>query len=83
MAMLLNKKKVVSICPVNILKSACPSIRKTRQIRMELLTASKDANVSEKKLASLREGLRERRVKGISVDCPTCIYNKQAEGQVV
>ena len=82
MAVLLNRKKVVSICPVNILKSVCPSIQKTRQIRLELLTASKTGNVSEKKLESLRERLRERRVKGISTDCETCVYNKKV-GQAV
>ncbi|MDO8094159.1 MAG: hypothetical protein Q6360_11835 [Candidatus Brocadiales bacterium] len=77
MAVLLNKKKVVSICPVNILKSVCPSIQKTRQIRRELLTASKVVTVGQKRLESLRERLRERRIKGISVDCQTCKYNKQ------
>lgn len=77
MAVLLNKKKVVSICPVNIFKSVCPSIQKTRQIRRELLTASKVGNVSEKKIESLRERLRERRIKGISTDCETCVYNKK------
>lgn len=77
MAVLLNKKKVVSICPVNILKSACPSIRKTRQIRQELLVESKAIVVNEKRLESLRKELRERRIKGISVDCQTCIYNKR------
>lgn len=78
MAIAVNKKKVVSICPVNILKSVCPSIRKTRQIRQELLTESKAVNVNEKRLESLRKRLRERRIKGISPDCETCVYNKQA-----
>ncbi|MGR3311224.1 MAG: hypothetical protein ACUZ77_10685 [Candidatus Brocadiales bacterium] len=76
MATFVNKKKLVSICPVKMSKSVCPSIRKTRQIRRELLTESKAVAVNEKRLESLRKRLRDRRVKGISVDCEACVYNQ-------
>jgi hypothetical protein len=80
MAVLVNKKKIVSICPVNMTKSVCPSIRKTRQIRQELLAYSRTADVQEKRLVSLRKKLSTRRAQGISTDCETCVYNKQAVG---
>lgn len=82
MAVRTNTKKLLSICPVKLTKSVCPSIRKTRQIRRELLTESKAVVVNEKRLTSLRKRLRDRRVKGISVDCETCVYNVKAEQAV-
>ena len=82
MATRTNTKKLLSICPVNLRKSVCPSVRKTRQIRRELLDESKAVVVNEKRLVSLRKRLRHRRVVGISVDCEACVYNTKAEQAV-
>lgn len=70
-----NKKKIVSMCPSKMVRSKCPSIRRTRQIRRELLMKQRDPNISEDILNELRKKLRKKKASGISVDCKTCIYN--------
>lgn len=72
-----NKKKVMSICPSNMVRSKCPSIRKTRQLRRELLMKQRERGISEETLDKLRKRLREKKSKGISVDCEKCQHNVQ------
>ncbi len=74
-----NKKKVVSICPSLVTRSQCPSIRRTRQIRRELLIQQRDVNTPEKTLEKLRLKLKQKKNQGISVDCNGCPYNVSKE----
>jgi len=75
---IINKKKIVSICPVSLQKTRCPSIKKTRQIRVNLLTLQKEKNADTDQIAKLRIALKERKTQGIAVDCETCSFNKSA-----
>lgn len=72
-----NKKKIMSICPSKVVRSKCPSIKKTRQIRRELLMKQREKDVSEEMIVKLRERLRAKKSRGISVDCEKCKYNVQ------
>jgi hypothetical protein len=74
----INKKKVVSICPAGLQKTKCPSIKRTRQIRVKLLTLQREKKVDIEQVKSLRAALKERKIRGIAVDCETCVYNKSA-----
>lgn len=75
-----NKKKVMSICPSNMVRSKCPSIRKTRQLRRELLMKQRESGISEETLDNIRKRLRAKKSKGISVDCEKCPHNVQKKG---
>ena len=70
-----NKKKIVSICPVGMIKTKCPSIRRTRKIRVKLLTLQRENNVDPHQILKLRSALKEKKKKGIAVDCETCSFN--------
>ncbi len=75
-----NKKKTMSICPSKVVRSKCPSIRRTRQLRRDLLMKQRVEGVSVETLDKMRKNLRAKKSKGISVDCENCKYNvKQAE----
>lgn len=71
----INKKKVVSICPVGMIKTKCPSIKRTRNIRVKLLTLQRERNSDAGQISKLRLALKEKKKKGIAVDCKTCNYN--------
>ncbi len=71
----INKKKIVSICPSRVARSQCPSIRRTRQIRRELLKLQRDPGTPEKTLEKFRLKLKQKKNQGISVDCKECPYN--------
>ncbi|TVL99320.1 MAG: hypothetical protein CV087_18370 [Candidatus Brocadia sp. WS118] len=71
----INKKKIVSICPVGMIKTKCPSIKRTRKIRVKLLTLQRGNNVDPNQLSKLRSALKEKKNKGIAVDCETCSFN--------
>ena len=75
----INKKKVVSICPSRVARSQCPSIRRTRQIRRDLLRLQKDPGVPEKTIEKLRLKLKQKKNQGIAVDCKECPYNVSKE----
>ena len=75
----INKKKIVSICPSRVARSQCPSIRRTRQIRRDLLRLQKDSGVPEKTLENLRLKLKQKKNQGIAVDCKECPYNVSKE----
>ncbi len=75
----INKKKIVSICPSGVTRSQCPSIRRTRQIRRELLRLQRDRNTSEKTIDKLRLKLKQKKTQGIAVDCKECPYNVSKE----
>ena len=75
MAKKINKKKIVGICPVGIIKTKCPSIRRTRQIRVKLLTLQREKNVNNDQIIKLRSALKEKKKRGIAVDCETCSFN--------
>ncbi|HDY67437.1 MAG: hypothetical protein V3T79_03070 [Candidatus Scalindua sediminis] len=75
----INKKKIVSICPSRVTRSQCPSIRRTRQIRRDLLRLQKDPGVPEKTLENLRLKLKQKKNQGIAVDCKECPYNVSKE----
>lgn len=75
MAKKLNKKKIVSICPVGMIKTRCPSIRRTRQIRVKLLTLQRERNIDTDQITKLRSALKTKKNKGIAVDCETCSFN--------
>lgn len=77
-----NKKKIVSICPVSLQKTKCPSIKKTRQIRVKLLALQKEKNTGTDQIAQLQLALKERKTQGIAVDCETCSLNKSASASV-
>lgn len=70
-----NKKKIVGICPVGMIKTKCPSIRRTRQIRVKLLTLQREKAVNTDQITRLRAALKEKKKRGIAVDCETCSFN--------
>ncbi len=70
-----NKKKIMSICPSNMVRSKCPSIRVTRQLRRALLMKQREKEVSQDVLDELRNKLKEKKNKGIAVDCKKCKFN--------
>ncbi len=78
MAKKTNKKKIVGVCPVGIQKTKCPSIKMTRQLRIRLLTLQREKNVNTDQAVQLRSALKERKNRGIAVDCETCSYNTSA-----
>ncbi|MEK7806047.1 MAG: hypothetical protein AAB258_04815, partial [Planctomycetota bacterium] len=69
MAKKINKKKIVGVCPVGIQKTSCPSIKKTRQFRIRLLELQREKNVNTSQVVQLRSALKERKKRGIAVDC--------------
>ena len=71
----INKKKIVGTCPVGMRKTVCPSIRKTRQFRTKLLALQRDIIVDATQVTELRSALKERKNRGIAVDCETCSFN--------
>ncbi len=75
MATKINKKKVVGTCPVGMRKTVCPSIKKTRQIRTKLFALRRESNVNTNQLTEFRTALKERKRRGIAVDCETCSFN--------
>jgi hypothetical protein len=75
----INKKKIVSICPSRVARSQCPSIRRTRQIRRDLLRLQRDADIPKKTLEKFRFRLKQKKNQGISVDCKECPYNVSKE----
>ncbi|MFN3533726.1 MAG: hypothetical protein ACK41Q_14685 [Candidatus Brocadia sp.] len=75
MAKKINKKKIVGICPVGMIKTKCPSIRRTRQIRVKLLTLQREKNADADQIAKLRAALKEKKKRGIARDCETCSFN--------
>ncbi|MEK7700047.1 MAG: hypothetical protein AAB332_06555 [Planctomycetota bacterium] len=74
----INKKKIVGVCPVEIHKTKCPSIKSTRHIRTKLLAVQREKNVNADQIAKLQSALKERKKRGIAVDCETCSYKKTA-----
>lgn len=74
----LNKKKIVGVCPVGIQKTRCPSIRRTRQIRVQLLALQREKNVDTNQVIKLRSALKERKKQGIATDCKACSFNTSA-----
>jgi hypothetical protein len=70
-----NKKKIVSICPSRVARSQCPSIRRTRQIRRDLLRLQRDPRIPDKTLETFRLKLKQKKNQGIAVDCKECSYN--------
>ena len=78
MAKKTNKKKIVGVCPVGIQKTRCPSIKMTRQLRIRLLALQREKNVNTNQAAQLRSALKERKNRGIAIDCETCSYNTSA-----
>jgi len=75
MAKKINKKKIVGVCPVGIQKTRCPSIKTTRQFRIRLLELQREKNVNTSQVVQLRSALKERKKRGIAVDCETCNFN--------
>ena len=75
MAKKINKKKIVGVCPAGIQKTMCPSIKTTRQLRVRLLTVQRENNVNTDQVVKLRTALKERKIRGIAVDCKTCNFN--------
>jgi DNA-binding IclR family transcriptional regulator len=75
----INKKKIVSICPSRVARSQCPSIKKTRQIRRELIRLQKESNTSQKTIEKFRQKLKQKKNQGIAVDCKDCSYNVSHE----
>lgn len=71
----INKKKIVGICPVGMIKTKCPSIKRTRQIRVKLLTLQREKNIDNDQIIRLRSALKEKKNRGIAVDCETCNLN--------
>ena len=78
MAKKINKKKIVGVCPVGIQKTRCPSIKMTRHLRIRLLALQRENNVNTDQVAQLQSGLKERKRRGIAVDCESCSYNTTA-----
>ena len=72
----INKKKIVSICPVGMIKTKCPSIKRTRKIRVKLLTMQREHKSDAGQISKLRLALKAKKNKGIAVDCETCNFNK-------
>ncbi len=79
MAKRINKKKIVGTCPVGINKTRCPSIKATRQIRVRLMASQKEKVVNVELVQKLRAALKERKNRGIAVDCNTCGFNAAAK----
>ena len=75
MAKKINKKKIVGVCPVGIQKPKCPSIKTTRHLRVRLLAVQRENNVNTDQVVQLRTALKERKIRGIAVDCKTCNFN--------
>lgn len=73
-----NNKKKMSICPSNVVRSKCPSIKRTRTLRRELLMKQREIGVSDDVLDNLRKNLKAKKSRGISVDCKNCQHNKVA-----
>ncbi len=71
----INKKKIVGICHAGINKTACPSIGKTRHIRIKLLALQRQKDFDIKKVMKLRAELKERKNQGIAADCESCGFN--------
>ena len=71
----INKKKIVSICPSRVARSQCPSIRRTRQIRRDLLRLQRNPRIPAKTLETFRLKLKQKKNQGIAVDCKECSYN--------
>lgn len=71
-----NQKKVVGVCPVKIHRTKCPSIKRTRQIRTKLLAVQQEKNLDTDRIAKLRAALKERKMRGIAIDCEACSFNK-------
>ena len=78
MAKKINKKKIVGVCPVGIQKTKCPSIKTTRQLRVRLLAVQRENIVNADQVVQHRSALKERKIRGIAVDCETCSYNTSA-----
>ncbi len=78
MAKKINKKKIVGVCPVGIQKTKCPSIKTTRQLRVRLLAVQRENNVNTDQVVQLRSAIKERKIRGIAVDCETCNFNTAA-----
>lgn len=72
-----NRKKIMSICPANMTRSKCPSIKRTRQLRRSLLMKQRESGVTEETLDTMRAKLKEKKGKGISADCERCPHNTQ------
>ncbi|MCR4320762.1 MAG: hypothetical protein NUV74_10570 [Candidatus Brocadiaceae bacterium] len=81
MAKKINKKKIVGVCPAGIQKTKCPGIKTTRQLRVMLLTVQRENNVNTDQVGKLRTALKERKIRGITVDCKTCSYNTSASSK--
>ena len=79
MAKKINKKKIVGTCPVGINKTRCPSIKATRQIRVRLLASQREKVVNVEQVQKLRAALKERKKRGIAIDCDTCSFNTAAK----
>ncbi len=75
----INKKKIVSICPSRVSRSKCPSIKKTRRIRRDLLRLQKDPSITEKTIEKLRLRLKQKKNQGIAIDCEGCPFNIPSE----
>lgn len=75
---IINKKKIVSICSAGLHKTRCPSIKKTRQIRVKLLSLQREKDVDTNQIAEFQSALKERKKQGIAVDCEACNFNKQS-----
>ncbi|KAA3604756.1 MAG: hypothetical protein D8M57_07365 [Candidatus Scalindua sp. AMX11] len=71
-----NKKKIVSCCPALVARSQCPSLKRTRQIRRELLMLQRDVNATEEAIEKMRIRLRQKKNQGITIDCEGCPYNE-------
>ena len=71
----INKKKIVGICHAGINKTACPSIGKTRHIRIKLLALQRQKVFDMEKVVELGAELKERKKQGIAVDCESCGFN--------
>jgi len=71
-----NQKKIVGVCPVKVHRTKCPSIKRTRQIRTKLLAVQREKNIDAEKIAKLQSALKERKKRGIAVDCEACSHNK-------
>ncbi len=71
----INKKKIVSICPSRVVRSKCPSIKKTRRIRRDLFRLQMEPSITEKTIEKLRLRLKQKKNQGIAVDCEGCPFN--------
>lgn len=78
----INKKKIAGICPVGIKKTLCPSIRKIRQTRVQLLAIQKEKNRDIREITKLQSTLKEMKNRGIAGDCDSCSFNTSASAPV-